>query len=141
MRRILANLLCEDELAKGPRWPGKKPGGGNVSKEASMAIGANQDGISAGQHNRAQRTAAVVTGVLRSAGTIITAQRKIDVRRLILPDHEAMTALVDNLVESIGKCAPRQLLTKDAVIPRASGCRLNKFRLFERGFQTVTNSG
>jgi predicted nucleic acid-binding Zn ribbon protein len=71
-----------------------------------MAIGADQGHISVRQHNRAQRAAAVVTRVRQSAGTIITAQRKINMRRLILPDHEAMTALVDNLVESIGKRTP-----------------------------------
>jgi predicted TPR repeat methyltransferase len=71
-----------------------------------MAIGADQGHISVRQHNRAQHAAAVVARVRQSAGAIIIAQRKIDVRHLILPNHEAMTALVNHPVEAVGKRTP-----------------------------------
>jgi hypothetical protein len=48
----------------------------------------------------------VVARVRQSAGAIIIAQRKIDVRHLILPNHEAMTALVNHPVEAVRKRTP-----------------------------------
>jgi len=105
-----------------------------------MKIGPDDSHVSISESSCSDRTATVIAGLAIGFVRVRLAERKIDVRELILSHHQTITVPIDDPRKSFGRDAPYQLRSRFRRVDGAAGSR-DSFRLEHSRFQTVRNSG